>query len=376
MLTITKQQAANYLIAHNKLNSDRDFLQIINDLSCLQVDPINVVSRSHELQLYNRNKDFKKVDLYSAIYGGQNLFEYWMQLYSIIPIEAFPYLQAIRKVGSHWVSTDWQVQYRKQHSKELQATLDFIAEHGPTTAKDISHLPKGSSVHSWKGESSHTALLEFLWNIGEVQICKRGNIAKYYDLTERVIPEEYLNQEIDPAESYKFLLNSYFKYLGLTRPFHFNRSGRDRAKGLREEFARQLKQEEIIPVQIKTTDGLSKTKYYIQAARVEDLLSAPEDAHQSLNILSPLDPLIHDRQLSVDAFDFFYRWEAYTPPAKRQFGFYNMPILYHGKIVGQIDMAKSEGKLKTKGLYLTDKSKEVKDALKLELKQLETFSLS
>lgn len=353
-------------------------MQVIDDMGCVQVDPINVVTRSHELQIYNRSKGFVKADLYKALYEDHKLFEYWMQLYSIIPMEAFPYLQAIREVPGdrqREIGTHWQTIYQKQHVKELAATLDFIAKHGPTTAKDIAHLPKGSAVHSWKGESSHTALLEYLWNVGKVQICKRGNIAKYYDLTERVIPKHILEQKVTPAESYKFLLHSYFKYLGLSRPAHFLRSGRDRSKGPREEFARQLKSGEIIPVQIQTDSGLAKTKYYIEQDQAEQLKNS-EPTDGTLNILSPLDPLIHDRQLSVDAFDFFYRWEAYTPPAKRQFGFYNMPILYHGRIVGQIDMAKSEGKLRTKNPYLTDKSKEVKSALKEEISQLEEFSLS
>lgn len=379
MLTVSQQQVRDYLIQHAGLNSERNFLQIIEDMSCVQVDPINVVARSHELQIYNRSKEFVKQDLYKALYEDHKLFEYWMQLYSIIPIEAFPYLQAMGEVPGdrqNEVGMHWQVAYKKQHLKELDTLVDFITEHGPTCAKDITHLPKGSAVHSWKGESSHTALLEFLWNTGRIQICKRGSIAKYYDLTERVIPKHILEQKVSATEGYKFLLNSYFKYLGLTRPFHFNRSGRDRAKGLREEFQRQLKAGEIEEVRIKNEDGgIFPTKYYIQSYKVEELLSAPTGAHQALNILSPLDPIIHDRQLALDVFDFFYRWEAYTPPAKRKYGFYNMPILYQGRIVGQIDMAKSDGKLVTKGLYLTERSKDIKSALKTELKRLEKFSL-
>src|SRR5262249_55939030 len=140
MVTLAKPQIANFLLARQDFNSSRSMMQVLEDLSCIQVDPINVVSRAHELALYNRSISFQKSELYQGLYVDHTLFEYWMQLYSIIPISAYPYLKAIKEVPGdrqREVGISWQIEYRKQHQQELGATLEYIREHGPTTGKNL-----------------------------------------------------------------------------------------------------------------------------------------------------------------------------------------------------------------------------------------------
>ncbi|MEP7104196.1 MAG: crosslink repair DNA glycosylase YcaQ family protein [Candidatus Dojkabacteria bacterium] len=377
MFIITKQQAKNYLLTKAGFNSDRNFLQVINDLSCIQVDPINIVARTHELSLYNRSKNFRKKDLYKSLYEDHSLFEYWMQLYSIIPIQAFPYLHGVDEVPGdrqREISGYWHEDYRKQHKKEIDIALEFIKDNGPTSSKQILHLPKVPAIHSWKGEDSQIALLEFLWNTGEIQVSHRKSNTKYYDLTERVLPKSVRDMKVTREESYKFLLDSYFKYFGLIRSSRLNRSGRNRAQGLRDELAKQIKNSHAVEIRIE--GGLYK--YYAKQSEVEKLQNSPSGSHKGLNVLPPLDPMIIDRELTVDVFDFFYRWEAYTPQSKRKYGYYNMPILFNGEIIGQIDLVKDnqENKLKVNKLALNKKSKQIDQALKSELKRLEEFSFS
>ncbi len=378
MLTFSKQQVANYLIARTGLNSENSFLDILNHLGCIQVDPVSVVAKSHELALYNRAKNFKIEDLYSALYEEHKLFEFWMQLYSIIPIDGFPYMQAIAEVQSDKeqdVSVSWHAEYRNQHQPEIDAALKYIEQHGPTCGKDLSHLPKGGAIHSWKGQSSHNALLEFLWNTGKIQITHRQGNTKYYDLTDRVYPASVVSQKVSPREGYRYLLNSYFNYLGIVRTTNLSRSGRTRSAGLRAEFKQQLAKGEIVEFRVEE----SKTKYFIQKSKLPDLEFTQENIHIQLNILSPLDPLVIDRQVLADVFDFHYRWEGYTPATKRKFGYYNMPILYKGKFVGQIDLAKDKSgkksKLITKSLHAELKDSKFKTALKEEIHKLESFCL-
>jgi uncharacterized protein len=380
MISVTKQQVANYLIVRVGFDSDRPLLTILDNLSCIQVDPVNVVSRSHELALYNRNKSFKKSDLYTELYQKHTLFEFWQQLYSIIPISGYPYLRAIQDLPAQWhrEPNDWQTSYRTEHSKELAAVLQFIADHGATTSKDLSHLAKGAAVLSWKGESSHKALLEFLWNAGEVQVIQRHSNTKVYDLTERVLPQSILEQKVSPDAGYKYLVDSHFKYFGLLRTPNLTRSGRSRVAGVRAEFKRQLVTGEISEVKIE--DITTSSRYFIKSIEAEKINNSTENTHVGLNILSPLDPFLIDRQLLLDVFDFFYRWEGYTPEALRKFGYYNMPIFYRGKIVGQIDLAKNNTadarRLEIKNLYLPEKSKEITQALNRELENLEQFSFT
>ncbi len=383
-MEITKAHAANFLLARAGFDSERTSAQVIEDLSCLQVDPINVVARSHELILFNRVKGFRKQELYASLYKDRQLFEYWLQMYSIIPISALPYFKALQKTTDYrqiYADRSRYSSYRREHEADLTALMAFIESNGPTAARDIRHLGKGRAVHSWTGGNSHSALLEFLWNTGEIQISHRSSNIKYYDLTHRIIPETVLATEISAEQIYPFLLSSYFKYYGLVRPTWLNRSGRDRSKGLRDEFNRQLKIGDIIEVRIKGGD--SKIKYYLRQSDLEMFAgSSPGSVAGSagkLKILSPLDPLVLDRQLLLEVFGIFYRWEAYTPPAKRKYGFYNMPILFEDKIIGQIDLAKSkqkgDAKLNVNGIFLNQKSKAIDDALQQELHRLEKFSL-
>lgn len=379
MLILEKEKIANFILEHSGFNSNRDFLQVIKDLSCIQVDPINIVSRSHEIALYNRSTNFKKNDLYKALYEDHLLFEYWFQLYSIIPIEAFPYLHSLNRIPGdrqREISNDWHNDYRNQHKKQIDALLKHITECGPTSSREIQHLPKAAAIHSWKGEASQIALLEFLWNTGEIQICYRESNTKYYDLTERVLPADLLKIKIDPENVYRFILDSNFKYWGLMRTNRLNRSGRNRAQGVRNEFRKQLKSGEIVEIKIK--EARQNLKYFIKQNDLAKLVKITENPHHTLNILSPLDPMIMDRELMVDIFDFFYRWEAYTPLKKRKYGYYNMPILYHGKLVGQIDLVrkldiKGNKELEVKSLHLNDKSKTILKDLKIELERFREF---
>ncbi len=375
-MEITKAQAANFLLARAGFDSERTSAQVIEDLSCLQVDPINVVARSHELILFSRVRGFRKQDLYSSLYKDRQLFEYWLQMYSIIPISALPYFKALQKTTDYrqiYADRSMYSSYRQEHKADLEALLEFIEANGPTAARDIKHLGKGRAVHC--------ALLEFLWNTGEIQISHRISNIKYYDLTDRVVPAEVLATDVAAEEIYPFLLSSYFKYYGLVRPTWLNRSGRDRSKGLRQEFNRQLKAGEIVEIRIKGGD--SKIKYYLRQSDLEMFAeSSPRTVTVlagKLKILSPLDPLVLDRQLLLDVFGIFYRWEAYTPPTKRKYGFYNMPILFGDEIIGQIDLAKSKHKdalkLSVNGIFLNQTSKAIDDALRQELHRLERFSL-
>lgn len=376
MIEITRKQAGSYLINRVRFDSTRSVHEVINCLSCLQVDPINVVARSHELILYNRIKDFNKEDLYTELYTKHELFEYWMQLYSIIPTSTFPYLNSTLQMQLNKNNSHWHKTYRNTHQKELEALLKHIKEHGPTSSRDIKHLPKGSAVHSWKGESSQTALLEFLWNTCEIQITHREANTKYYDLTERVIQNKILTTEVDADKAFKFLLESYFKYYGIIRTNWLSRSGRDRAEGIQKEFARQLKSSEIVQIAI----GESKVKYFVKQSEVENILNSQLTSDVGVRILSPLDPLVLDRQMLLDVFGMFYRWEAYTPPAKRNFGFYNMPILFEDRFIGQIDLAKNKNtgmkKLEVRGLFLDEKSKRISNLVEEEVGRLEKFAYS
>lgn len=337
---VTRNELQNYLInrsfLHKKANSISEVLEYY---TCIQVDPINIVARSHELALFNRVKNFNVNDLYKELYERRNFFEYWLQLFSIIPIKYYSYLKA-----RFTTKKGWQQEYKNTHKKEIAAALRYIRKYGVSQAKDLTHIPKIGSLFSWSNSSSRTALLEFLWDTGKVMIHSRKNNQKFYDLTARLLPARVLAQKVSSRESLDFLLRAQFAYVGIVRRTFLTsgRMGYVKRLGLVEMFDRWVKNGKIVELEI---DGI-RTHYYCLAKQLAEIKRLGKvNLHKRLNILSPLDPLIIDRKLISDVFNFTYTWEAYIPKRKRKFGYYGMPILYKGEFVGQVELEKLKSNL-------------------------------
>lgn len=370
MITVTKRELANYLVNRSFLHKkSKSINEVLESLTCIQVDPISVVARNHELALWNRVERFKRSDLYSELYEKRSLFEYWLQLFSIIPVKYYPYFRIRR---GHTVN--WQKEFIKIHRKEIDEVLRHITEHGVTGARDLAHLPKTASFMSWSTGSSHAAALNFLWDRGDLSIHHRNSNQKYYDLAERIIPKTHYRKIVTKMEATRFFLESQFAYSGVIRTPSMARGrlGYVKNSPIYELFIRGKKNGRILEVNIKDV----KTKYTILNNDYEKFKKlSKSNSHYGISILPPLDPLVIDRRLLKDAFDFEYTWEAYVPKSKRRFGYYGMPILYNGEFVGQIDLKKDKnGNLTTLNLATKEKSKEFSKKLKERIGELENFT--
>lgn len=167
---------------------------------------------------------------------------------------------------------------------------------------------------------------------------REGN-QKYYDLTERL--QRHSLPETTMADSLDFILESNFDYLGVVRRPFLGRLGYSNkiSTPIKQRFDRWLKQGKIIPLEI----AHARSPYFILERQLDSLRSlGKERLHETLHIIPPLDPLIIDRRLLREAWNFEYTWEAYTPPAKRKFGYYGMPLLYQGNFVGQVELRKND----------------------------------
>ena len=356
-ISVPKKQLQNYLINRSFLVQKAESVhEVLEKLKCIQVDPINVVVRSHELALWNRVKDFRLQDLSTHLYKNRSLFEYWLQLFSIIPTIYYPYLYHRMKTGGRW-----QKEFSKKYAKEITKTLMFIEGHGVTGSKELLHIPTSGSLLSWS-DSSRTAVLEYLWDRGKIMIHHREKNQKFYDLTQRVLSEESIKQSVSKERSLEFFLESAFDYTGILRrsfATHVtHRLGYVDTFAVGDLWSRWISTGKIIELTVPEV----KTKYYLLRRQLEELKRSGKAAqHEGLNILSPLDPLIIDRQILKDFFDFNYTWEAYMPPAKRKFGYYGMPILDHGKFVGQVDARKNKkGRVEVVKMEIDNKDREAK----------------
>jgi uncharacterized protein YcaQ len=367
-ITLSKQEAKNYLLNRTFLSQKASSLrEVLLYLRCIQVDPIATYGRSHELALWNRVEGLKRGDINIELYQNHTLFEYWLQLYSIIPAEYYPYLKPVMAPQL----VPWRLEYFREHREQITEVLAYLAKNKAIRAKDLAHIAPGRSILDWKGKASQKALLEYLWDTGEVMIADRKSNNKLYDLTQDVLAPEFVRHEVSWEESVKFHLESSFYYIGLLNRTFLNRHGRRMAKPVRTLFDQMLKSGEILQINVEG----SKQKYFILKSQLAELEQHKAKAlHRGLTILPPLDPLVIDRALIHDIFGFFYRWEAYTPPAKRLIGYYNMPLLLDGELAGQVQLDKSAtGKLKIQKLVSTVPASELKPLLQEKLTELGSF---
>ncbi len=365
MIEFSRHEIKNYLVNRSYLhNQSKNISDVLNHYSCLQVDPLSVVAKNQELVLFNRVEQFKPDDLNDYIYTKRQGFEYWLQLYSIVPLESFPYLTARMRIKN-----SWQEDYYNKHRREIDITLEFISKNGPTSSKDLSHIPKVKGIFSWTGKDTRTGLLAYLWDTGQIMISYRKKNQKFYDLTENTIPVEIINKKITTRKSIEFILRQSFKYLGIVRIPYSNRCGYAIRTELLKVFKKMLIQKQILNL---TIDG-KKSRYYILRDQIEDIKKLGlQNLHKELNILPPLDPLVIDRKILCDIFNFNYTWEAYVPAINRKFGHYGMPVLFQGNFIGQILLEKDKinKRFKIKNVDLKTNNTEVKKLLNLQIDQL------
>lgn len=365
---ISKTELQNYLINRSFLQKKAKSIEkVLAYYSCIQVDPINAIARSHEISLWNRVENFTISSLYEALYKKRELFEYWLQLYSIIPLKYFPFFAARMHIKE-----GWQKEFYRRFGRHINETLEFVKEHGAVSSKDLSHIAKVDGLFNWTNKSSKTALLEYLWDQGDLMISFRKGNLKYYDLSERELPGEIYKKKADAQESIDFYLKSYFRYTGVLRKSFINRSYRKLlVNEVKERLGDLIEKGEIIKLDV---DGV-RTEYFMLKEQLAEFESLKKrNRHEKLNILSPLDPLIIDRRLIHDVFDFDYTWEAYTPAAKRKFAYYGMPVLFNGKFIGQIELAKDKRRnIKLVKSSFKVKDKRLKGTLKATIKSLESF---
>ncbi len=361
---VTVSAIKNYLLRHSLLGTENLSIdQVLNHYRCIQVDPIDVVAKSHELALFNRVSNFSRQDLQLHLYQKRDLFEYWLQMYSIIPIRYFPNLSARRAVQE-----DWHKQFHKQHQNQLNQVRLYIQSHGPTSSFDLVHIQSESkSLFSWSNSTTNSSLLEYLWDKGEIAISYRRQNRKYYDFTWRLFPN--ITQTISKTESRAWILESFFHYFGILRANKLNRVGYARNLELSNLLSTWIEQGKVIPLSIPEIS----TKYYILASQISLIESTPQTSDQLINILPPLDPMVIDRQILQDIFDFTYTWEAYMPAHKRKFGYYGMPVLYRNNFVGQIELVKSNNSLAIKTADIPNADSSLRSLLNKEITRMSNF---
>lgn len=293
----------------------------------IQIDPINVCGRMHDLILRNRVESYGQGGLMRHLHGdGAPIpaelragFEHHLPDSGVLvafPLDAWPHLLSAMHHRTERDSA-WSGKLTAEEIELSNHILAEIAIRGPLSSTDIED--KRSSVSAvWGSATIAKATLQKLFFHGRVLIAKRDGNRRLYDLPERVLPAATLAaKEPDTVETARWLALAKLRQRRL-------------ALLKREEL--KLVADEVQP--IKLTDADAPTFYCLR----EDLpLFDAASPQRDTLLLAPLDPIIYDRKLTSALWNFDYTWEVYTPPHKRTRGYYALPILSGDELVGHID---------------------------------------
>ncbi|MGZ4693150.1 MAG: winged helix-turn-helix domain-containing protein [Acidimicrobiales bacterium] len=347
-LRLTVLQARRLAYRGQRLSGPRvgrdgaSLLQLVRDLGCLQIDPVSVVARTQLLVTWSRVGRFRPATLQQLHEVDRSLFEYWAHAASLVPSSDLPIHRwtmhrafsgsSARDVRmQEWLATNDDVR------RELLATLD---RDGPLRTQDLTHL----AVHPWaKGgwsdEKTVALMLEVLTASGEVLVSRRTGGTRWWDIGARCLPPGALDDTdvLDETEVVRRAAVKAVRALGVATPAQVTRHfTRRRYPQLGARLAELVADDVLVPA---TVEGL-KGQWYLHAddaATLDDLTPA------RLTLLSPFDNLICDRDRTEALWGFRYRLEIYTPVAKREYGYYVMPVLEGDRLVGRIDAALDTG---------------------------------
>lgn len=328
MLTITALTARRF--ARRAAGLDAPFPDTGSALArhgYIQIDPINVCGRMHDLILRNRVRGYQVGGLMRHLHGEtaplppeqRTAFEHHLPDSAILAafsLDAWPHLLAAMRQRTQRDGA-WSGRLTPDERELSSHILAELAFRGPLSSAHIDDKRR-SGPGVWGTATLAKSTLQKLFFHGRVLIAKRDGNRRLYDLPERVLPAATLAAK-EPAAA------ETSRWLALTK--------------LRQRRLATLKREELKLVAgevqaIKVADADAPTLYCLR----EDLplLDAPPVATTPL-LLAPLDPLIYDRRITSALWNFDYTWEVYTPPQRRVRGYYALPVLSGDELVGHVD---------------------------------------
>jgi uncharacterized protein YcaQ len=305
---------------------------VLRHLGAVQLDTISVLARSHELIPYARLGAVDRKSVENAYWQDAHAFEYWSHAACILPIEEWPHFAFRRRAyrsRPHW--------NHPLPDGTYDQVLKQLRTEGPLTATDLGGAKKTGEWWDWSGAK---VAVERALMYGEVVCVERRGWKRVYDLAERAVPADLLHDELDDAECLRRLVRLAGQSLGVgTRA---DIADYHRLKG--EQVDAVIADSGLVPV---TVEGWGKPAWADPAA-----LDTPPRGRHRTTLLSPFDSLVWERARTERIFGFTHRLEAYVPKPKRVYGYFAMPVLAGGRLVGRVDPAREGHTLVAKQVTL------------------------
>jgi uncharacterized protein YcaQ len=327
-------------------------LELIERIGFVQVDSINTLERAHHMILFARDPAYRQAQLAHLLENERTLFENWTHDAAVIPMAFYPFWKPRFEREQERLRLAWRRRRRQGFETQIEQVLAHIRAHGPIMARELGTEEKKKAQGWWDWHPSKTAL-EYLWRCGELAITRRNGFQKVYDLAERVIPAPLRDRHLSRDAVVDWACRSALERLGFATPRDI--AGFWAAVGSAEAGAwcRQRLDDGVIEVSVELADG-SYTRPLFARGDIMELLDRLPRPPKRLHFLSPFDPLIRDRLRTLRIYNFDYRIEVFVPAARRQHGYYVLPILEWERFIGRIDVKRRRqtGQLLVVGLWL------------------------
>jgi uncharacterized protein YcaQ len=369
MIAITPAEARRLAITRQRLAGPRPapdaagLLETFRDLGCVQLDPISAVEKSHRLVLWSRVGGYDRADLDALLWHERRLFEYWAHAASIVLTEDYP-IHSLRMRRDPGHGTGWAErvgEWIRQNDRLRRHILARLRRAGPLPSRLLEEdglEPKAWVSSGWTSGRNVSRMLDFLHMQGRSLVARREGGQKLWDLAERCLPDWTPRDRLPEREVVRRAAQRSLRALGVATPRHIEQhfiSGR--YPRLPAVLAGLERAGRIARVEIRERPGAPAWpgEWYVHADDLSLLerLRAGHDWAPRTVLLSPFDNLSRDRQRTRQLFGFDYTIEIYVPQARRQYGYYVLPILHGDRLIGRVDpqMDRAAGRLNVNAIY-------------------------
>ena len=340
---------------------------LISRLGVIQIDSVNVLVRSQELPLFARlgNHDRRAIPKATE---QQKLFEYWGHEAAHLPVDLHPLFRWKMDAARTGKVTHWGLtSFYEENKAFVKRILKHVEKNGSTTSRELSTRTEKKGTW-WDWDEAKVAL-EYLFLTGELMSRGRGSdFARIYDTTERVLPQRIIDAPTPSEhEARKQLLVRSAVAQGVATASDLADYYRQKLATVKPLIAELVEEGELREVAV---DGWTEKAFVYRNAKL------PKQLHATA-LLSPFDSLVWCRPRNERLFDFHYRIEIYTPKEKRKFGYYVLPFMMNGEMVGRVDLKadRAKGILQAHSVHTEKgvKRSVINEALNAELAAMATW---
>jgi uncharacterized protein YcaQ len=334
-------------------------------LACehLQLDPLVIVARSHDLMLHARVAGYRPEFFDQLTYAERAFFD-WGGWLAVRPMEELPYWRTLmRRERDHTGMRE----IAAEHGDVIEAMRVALKERGTLSNRDFA--ANGKAISNYRGSKDTSLALYYLWRTGEAMTHHRDGFERVYAMSDAVAPAHLLG-EAPELDTDLFMCRKSVAFGGI------GRLGVGRPGPLHRILSRPVSREETQMLERKLVERGDLVRVKVEGWRGNSFVLADDvellaevesgrvpgkwatigpSTEEEVTLLSPLDPVSARGRAKV-LFDFDYLWEIYMPAAKMEFGRYTMPRLWGDRLVGRMDpkMDRASGTLVINGFWLED----------------------